>query len=199
MKRMKRSCQICECCHAAVVPPCNCQRNCCCCWTRPAAVSRLQATVQHQDECFRTSCFNVLTPIFMLLHSLHMHVLTSYIPFFLLLLVWKSVFVGNAVHSFGFLCAYETDRCVGPQAHLANGLFVLGGNRGDLQMRWMLWHRTGPVKLGHNTRVGGNMCLCVGGCAGLNMGPLPPNKLKTALVLTQVIPLPCRCLAPHHI
>lgn len=88
---------------------------------------------------------------------------------------------------------------MGPQAHLANGLFVLGGNRGDLQMRWMLWHRRGAVKLGHNTRVGGSMCLCVCGCAGLNMGPLPPNKLKTALVLTQVIPLPCRCLAPHHI
>lgn len=39
-------------------------------------------------------------------------------------------------------CMYA-DRCVGPQAHLANGLFVLGGNQGDLQMRWMLLQRGG--------------------------------------------------------
>lgn len=135
----------------------------------------------------------------MLLHSLHMHVLTSYILFFCFCVCEnQSLLVTRCIHLVSFV-HNETDRCVGPQAHLANGLFVLGGNRGDLQMRWMLWHRRGPVKLGHNTRVGGSMCLCVWGCAGLNMGPLPPNKLKTALVLTQVIPLPCRCLALHHI
>lgn len=74
---------------------------------------------------------------------------------------------------------------MGPQAHLANGLFVLGGNRGDLQMRWMLWHRRQTPKLGQR------VCVCV----SLNVGPLPSNKLKTALVLTQVIPLPS--FSPH--
>lgn len=109
MKRMKRSCQICECCHAAVVPPFNCQWNCCCCWTRPAAVSRLQATVQHQDERFRTSCFNVLTPIFMLLHSLHMHVLTSYIAFFCFCVCEnQSLLVTRCIHLVSFVRMKQT-------------------------------------------------------------------------------------------
>lgn len=75
--------------------------------------------------------------------------------------------------------------CVGPQAHLANGLFVLGGSRGDLQKRWMLWHRGAPLKLGQKHVL--SVCVCV----GLNTGRPPPNKLKTALLVTPAIPRRC--------